>query len=160
MSDVWTTGYSGPIKITTFVRDEREIDIDDREAQLTVRLELLDTLPFALQAEDLVVTLKFDFSETGNKSDSITLGGQSKGPFELIKLADSVTLPAGAAEERSITIRTGVFSKTPPDRNTKPARPGRKDIDVDLSYTLASVNPAGTQKIERDLTMQFVIAKD
>ncbi|PSN18748.1 hypothetical protein C7271_10925 [filamentous cyanobacterium CCP5] len=159
MSDVWTTGYSGYIKISTFLPKEREIDVDDREAQLTIRLELLETLPFALQAQDLDVTLKFDFT-VPDKPDSITIGGRPKGPLQIIKASDGLTLAPGEVIERVLAVRTGVFSVSPPDRNTKPAIPGRKDIDVDLAYTLAPVNPAGTEKIERDLTLQFVIAKD
>jgi hypothetical protein len=159
MNNLWTTGYSGPIKISTYVKDEREIDIDDRDAQLTIQLELLETMPFALQAEDLVVTLQFDFSDLA-QPDSITLGGKSAGPHELIKLSDGITLRSGDIVERFVTIRTGVFSQSPLDRITKSAKPGRKDIDLDLSYTLAPVNPAGTEKIERDLTLQFVVAKD
>jgi hypothetical protein len=159
MNNVWTTGYSGPIKISTFVRDEREIDIDDRDAQLTIQLELLETMPFALQAEDLVVTLQFDFSDPA-KPDSITLGGKSTGPHELIKLSDAIILRSGETIDRFVTIRTGVFTETPLDRNTKSAKPGRKDIDVDLSYTLVPVNPAGTEKIEKELTLQLVVAED
>lgn len=159
MSEVWTTGYSGPIKISTFVKGEREIDVDDREAQLTIQLELMDTVPYALQAEDLVVTLQFDFSDP-NKNDSVTLGGQDKGPYELIKLADGVTLRPGDVLERFVTIRTGMFIKSPYDKNTKSAKPGRKDIDVDLAYTLAPVNPLGNEKIEHDLTLQLVVAND
>lgn len=155
----WSVGYSGPIKISTRVEDEREIDIDDRAANLIVDLEMLESAPYALEARNVEVTLNFDFSGT-NPDPALTIGGQEKGPYNFIKKADNVTLRPGNVWSGMITIRTGAFSKTPVSAQTPSAIPGRREIDAHVKFDLAPANPAGTELIERDGTLQLVVARD
>jgi len=154
----WSVGYSGPIKITTRVEDEREIDIDDRGANLIVELEMLETAPYALEAQNVEVTLDFDY--TGTDPDPITIGGVDKGPYNFIKKSDNVTLRPGSTWTGMITVRTGAFSKTPVSTETPSAKPGRRELSATVTFDLVPANPAGTEFIERDATMQLVVARD
>lgn len=155
----WSVGYSGPIKITTRVEDEREIDIDDRAANLIVELEMLETAPYALEARNVEVVLNFDFTGT-DPARPITIGGVEKGPYNFVKKSDNVTLRPGATWTGMITVRTGAFSVTPVSLDTPSAPPGRHELDARVTFDLAPANPAGTEFIERDATMQLVVARD
>jgi hypothetical protein len=155
----WSVGYAGPIRISTRVEDEREIDIDDRAANLIVELEMLDSAPYALEARNVEITLNFDFSGT-DPDPAITIGGVEKGPYQFVKKADNVTLRPGATWSGMITIRTGAFSKTPVTMATPSAVPGRHEIDAQVRFDLAPVRPNGAELIERDATLQLVVARD
>ena len=125
----WSVGYSGPIKITTRVEDEREIDIDDRSANLIVELEMMETAPYALEAHNVEITLDFDFEGTDpDPGEPITIGGNKKGPYKFLTKSDNVTLRPGATWSGMLTIKTGAFSSTPVSMNTPSATPGRREL--------------------------------
>ncbi len=155
MESEWSVGYSGPIKITTSLPGEEEIDIDDREAQLTITLEMLATAPYALRAENLTVTLKFDFT-----GQSIAIGGLQVDPSYQLIPPPGIILRPGVPVTYAVKIETGVFSVTPKVIGTPSATPGRKEVDVLLEYDLVPDTTTGTNTLEHDLTMQFVVAID
>lgn len=158
----WSVGYTGPIRISTRLDDEREIDIDDRSANLVVEIEMLETAVFALEARNLVVTLNFDFSDPGAplRDPAISFGGAETGPYQLITAAQNVTLRPGAKITRTVTVRTGAFSRTQISATTPSATPGRKEVDAVVEFELAPIKQDNAEFIERDVTLQFVVAED
>lgn len=154
-SRTWGGGSYGPFQILSYLDEEdREIDIDDRAAVLIAEIRLLESEAPNLVAENVVVTLDFDFSEQKN----ILLADLQKGPLVLAGGSGQEPLTIGPRQplKRYITIRTGLFSDKRMQKNTPAAVSGEYPVKVSIRYNLVSDG----QHRKSKATMQFSVAED
>jgi len=166
----WSTGFSGPFRILTYLdAGDKEIDTDDRGAVLIVRIEMLATGDLGLIAEDVSATLDFDFSEQQDGNGRVTreranilFHGKEKGPLVLVGAPGETPLTISPEKplERKVTISTGLFSVDGVPKQSLPAIPGPKWVNVTLNYKLQPQRHVGPQRAKAKATMQFCVAED
>ncbi len=124
-----SAGWEGIFKISTRLLGEKEIDIDDREANILLTLEMETIDPWEFKFENLHVVLKV--TPTG-PNQNISINGVTQGPLVLFDRADSHELFPGAALNKQLTLKTGVFSTD--ELNADSALEGLKKYDIDIDY--------------------------
>lgn len=182
---VWTVGYQGNFQVTIVLDDaEREIDIDDRDAQIHFYLQMWDTGPLGLYSEIKRVRLVLQ------QYENITIGGArdtldvvlETDPLasrtlwsttgDILPMADFGQPPLEKPRviHRQLTVQTGIFTTKPPPLppNNQPAppivpapsaTPGLKYIDVHIDYVMRSDRDPNTTETER-LSLVFYVSED
>ena len=162
----WSVGFQGPFRVTTRLEQpDKEIDIDDREAILTIEVEMKKFAPVAFHAIDVIINLVFDFgANNGAPRENITVDGKETGRLRLTP-AKGVVIdpddPAKAMFTKDITIKTGFFSSDPKTNpNADSAIPGMKTMLVEIDYKLRPTNPITPQTQTPQAHMVFTVARD
>jgi len=124
-----SAGWEGIFKISTRLLGEKEIDIDDREANLLLTLEMKTIEPWEFKFLNLHVVLTVTSTEPNH---NISINGVTRGPLVLFDRADRHELFPGAALNKELTIKTGAFSSA--QLNTDSALAGLKNYTVDIEY--------------------------
>lgn len=161
----WTVGYQGLFKVTIILNDqEREIDVDDRGSLVYIRLEMQDTRSFGMSV--LVTRLSLNVSFTDR---SILINGHSSGEVPVLAFKDRADMTPEEYRARLLTpdvrlehelmIQTGIFSSTDTPKSAPSARPGVKEVDVDLDYVMVLPDEA-QESVTQYATMVFVVADD
>lgn len=164
-SRIWTVGYEGLFKVSLVLNDkEREIDVDDRGSLVFLRLEMQNTAALGLNVLVKRLSLNVAFADR-----SILINGHADGEVPVIHHmereemspedhAARLLTPDGHLE-RELTIQTGIFSSTETPKNAPSARPGVKEIDVDLDYIMVLADEEN-EKVTQHATMVFLVADD
>lgn len=165
----WTVGFYGPFRVTTRLKHEKEIDIDDRAVILVITVEMLPPGHLDLVARNVRIRLDFDFSERKNDQgavvkprDNILFHGKEKGPLWIAggEGDEPVEIAPEAPFVKEITISTGLFSSLATPKDADSAEPGRKVVDVTIEYELEPRNPLEPHRTTTTATMRMRVARD
>lgn len=161
----WTVGYQGLFKVTITLNDqEREIDVDDRGSLVHLRLEMQDTGSFGMSV--LVTSLSLNIAFANR---SILINGRSSDEVPVLAFKDRADMTPEEYQSRlltptthlehELTIQTGIFSSTETPKDAPSARPGVKEVDVDLDYVMVLPDEA-QETVTQQATMIFLVADD
>ncbi|MEM8858842.1 MAG: hypothetical protein AAGD96_11005 [Chloroflexota bacterium] len=141
-----TMGWEGAFKVSTRLLKDKEIDIDDREAELLFTLEMKDDTknPIGYKLEDVEVILDLGKGKTQGYQ-SINIEGKTSGEVTLITKEDQKELFPGAAINKRLTVKTGAFSS---DKwNSPSAEPGLKEYDIKIRYNMVSIKDGPEDRV-------------
>ncbi len=165
----WTVGFYGPFRVSTKLKHEKEIDIDDRAVVLEITVAMLPPGHLDLVARNVRIRLDFDFSEHENEDevvtkerDNILFHGKEKGPLWIAggEGDPAVEIAPEAPFIKDVTISTGLFSSLNTPKDADSAEPGRKVVQVFIEYELEPRNPLEPHRTTTKATMRLRVAKD
>lgn len=145
-----TTATAGPMALSLKLEKEREVDVDDREAPLTI--EASKDPSFAGTPKNVTVDLSWDYS-----TDHIVLGPKGA---EKDKGASTVSLGPSFNGTTKLNTKTGAFISTPPSDNNPSAATGPKTIKATVKWEIDKAGAKTATPQTSSVTMQFVIAAD
>lgn len=149
-----SVGWQGLFRVSTRLMGDREIDVDDREANLLFTLEMKAVAPWEFHCHNLHVVLKIDPADPSHRN--IAIHGVTAGELVLFHRDDGHHLAPGSTLSRQLKIATGAFSS---HRFTaQPALPGLKHYAVEIEYDLEPA--AGNAENTTQTQLLFPIAAD
>lgn len=135
---------------------DKEIDVDDREAQVLVSIEMSSEGDWDWKATKFKAVLEVD--ET-SPNENISINDTNSGPivlFDHTRPDDPSEVFPGVAVQTIVNVKSGLFSS--PQLNRQSASPGTKNYLVRLSYDLEPI--VGSTRQTLDTKIVFYIASD
>lgn len=148
-----SAGWQGLFKVSTRLVGDKEIDVDDREANLLFTLEMKATEPWEFRLENVHVVLKLN---PAGRNQNIAIDGQTEGDLVLFDAQAGHRLFPGVVLSRQLKITTGAFSSR--QFRAEPAEPGLKQYEVEIEYDL--VPAVGDSASTTQAQLLFYVADD
>ncbi len=148
-----SAGFEGMFKVSTRLLGEKEIDIDDRAANLLLTLEMKTIEPWEFKFRNLHVVLMVESTEP---NQNISIDDVTEGPLILSDQGDGHELFPGAALNKELTIKTGAFSTD--QLNADSAVAGLKNYKIDIEYDVMPL--VGETRNTTHTQLVFYIAND
>jgi hypothetical protein len=162
--DAWQDGNL--FRLRTYLIGDREIDVDDRDAEILLILEMRDIPNWEYKARNVKVTVRIDDDPASDKQRNIAIGTGAetliRNPGDDLDVLDVELMAPGDRRDVVLYVRTGAFSQEhlTSDRG-QPAQAGDVWYAATIEYELVRwAEDEADELFTDDVDLEFWIAYD